>query len=497
MTPFSLHGCFCFHAENFDNMKIFFSLLLVCSFVTIGCSQSDIYEDKDYIPLDSSSIVGDTTTQKIASNKWIHKTMRLYYYWADSIPTNMADAMALAPDVFFRKLLNKSDRFSWISKTIDSNNEALYGKMLNKGFEYMLFYSDTTKYNLVAEVIYTYPKSYAEEQGIKRGWLFDTIDGRKMNVDNYMELLASSESEYNFQYLNNEGAINTSSVNVKDENIALNPILKSKVISCGNHKVGYLCYRQFKADDGDSCGIYKKELLENFMDFKKKGIDNLVLDLRYNPGGDLELCVTLGSLIVPRIDSTQVALNVQYNKKLNDAYMSIGLESKMYFENNLDSYIGDKLKNIIIITGPNTASASEDLINMLLPYKEIILIGQTTIGKNYGSVSFVSTDNRIQWVIQPIVMKIFNSANKSDFDSGFKPDIEIDERVYVMKEFGDTNEPLLAAALDIINGSHDSQTARKKTRMLRNKSSKLLFFNSLEKRINIDRLKNTKIIAEE
>lgn len=497
MIHFSLHGCFCFHAENFDNMKSYFFLLLVCSFITIGCSQNDIYEDKDYIPIDSSSIVCDTTMQKLVSNKWIHKTMRLYYYWADSIPTNMDDAMELAPEDFFRKLLNKSDRFSWINNSIDSNNEALYGKMLNKGFEYMLFYSDTTKHNLIAEVIYTYPKSYAEEQGIKRGWGFDTIDGRKMNVDNYMELLAVPESEYNFQYLNNEGTINTTSVSVKGENIALNPILKSKVISCGDHKVGYLCYRQFKADDGDSCGIYKKELLENFMDFKKKGIDNLVLDIRYNPGGDLELCVTLGSLIVPRIDSTQVALKIQYNKKLNDAYSSIGMENEVHFENNLDCYIGDKLKNIIIITGPNTASASEDLINMLLPYKKITLIGQTTVGKNYGSQSIVSTDNRIKWVIQPIIMKIFNSADKSDFESGFKPDIEIDEKVYVMKEFGDPNEPLLAAALDIINDSHDSQATRKKARMLKNKSSKQLFFNSLEKRINIDRLKKTKIIVEE
>lgn len=481
-----------FHAEISINMKSLSFFLFFC-FVT-SCSHNYIFEDDNSINVVTDSIISDTTIQKLASNKWIHKTMRLYYYWADSIPTNMDDAMDLTPDVFFYKLLNESDRFSWISKSIDSNNEALYGKMQNKGFEYMLFYSDTTKYNLVGVVVYTYPKSYAEKLGIKRGWYFDTIDMHKMNVDNYMELLTSSESEYVFQYLNNEGTINTTSISVKDENIALNPILKSKVISCGNHKVGYLCYRQFKTDDGDGSGIYKKELLENFMDFKKKGIDNLVLDLRYNSGGDLELCVTLGSLIVPRIDSTQVALKIQYNKKLNDAYSTIGLENEVYFENNQDYYIGDKLNNIIIITGSNTASASEDLINMLSPYKKPILIGQTTVGKNYGSQSFISTNNNIKWVIQPITMKIFNSADESDFENGFKPDIEIDEKNYILKEFGEISEPLLAAALNIVNGN---QAATQKARMPRGKYSKELFFNSFENLPNIDRSKNVKIIVSE
>lgn len=421
--------------------------------------------------------------------------MKLYYFWEDLIPSNMGDSMELPPDIFFGKLLNKkADRFSWISKNETINNELLYGKIRNKGFEYLLFYSDTTMYNLTAEVIYTYPNSYAEKQGIKRGCFFNKIGGYQINIDNYIQLLSGSDLTYEFWNVKDDNIIDTTLINVKEENLSLNPILKSTVISHDGYKVGYLCYRQFKADDGDGSEIYKKELLEQFLDFKEKGVDNLVLDLRYNPGGDIDLCVLLGSLIVPKTDTAQVALKVRYNKKLDDAYSSIGLENVSYFKNNLSGYIGNRLENIIILTGPNTASASEDVINMLMPYKKPILIGLTTYGKNYGSQSFVSTDKNIKWVIQPITMKIYNSANESNFEKGFLPDYEIDENVYIMKEFGDVDEPLLATALDVISNKKKSKKTARKCRI---KSSKRIIYNSLEEHLVFERMKNANILVVE
>ena len=487
-----MYSCFDFYAEHFCNMKKIGFFLIFFNFVILSCSQDNIYED-----LSSSvvfdSIACDSTIHNHVANKWILKTMKLYYFWEDLIPSNMGDSMELPPDIFFGKLLNKKiDRFSWISKSETINNELLYGKIQNKGFEYLLFYSDTTMYNLTAEVIYTYPNSYAEKQGIKRGWFFNIIGGYQINIDNYIQLLSDSDLKYEFWNVKDDNTIDTTLINVKEEKLSLNPILKSTVISIDEHRVGYLCYRQFKADDGDGSEIYKKELLEQFLNFIDKGVDNLVLDLRYNSGGDIDLCVLLGSLIVPKTDTAQVALKVKYNKKLDDAYSSIGLGNVIYFKNNLSGYIGNRLDKIIILTGPNTASASEDVINMLLPYKKPILIGLTTYGKNYGSQSFISSDNNIKWVIQPITMKIYNGANESNFEKGFLPDYEIDENAYIMKEFGDVDEPLLAIALDVIS---NKKNTKKTTRKCRPKSSKRIFYNSFEKKVALERMNSSEILV--
>lgn len=478
-------------------MKTSFLIILLSIFAVTSCSQKNVFDEELPSDIALESVATDTCVQNSTANKWIYKTMRLYYYWADSIPSCIKDSMELSPKVFFDKLLYKADRFSWISKNVDSNNETLYGKMLNKGFEYMLFYSDTTMYNLTAEVIYTYPKSSAEKQGIKRGWIFDTIDGCRINVDNYSQLLSVPSSMYEFKHVSKDNNVDTTVINIGEKSLSFNPILKSSVIECDKHKVGYLCYQQFKTDDGDGSEVYKKELLEKFACFKKEGVDNIVLDFRYNPGGDINLCVTLGSLIVPKADTAQVALKIKYNPKLNDAYSSIGLGNIINFDQHLDCYIGDKLENIFILTGPNTASASEDVINMLLPYKKPILIGLTTYGKNYGSQSIISSNENIKWVMQPIMMKIFNSADKSDFDFGFKPDYEIDEKIYLMKEFGDIEEPLLSTALNIISGKTNVKKNKKTAQARVAKSSSKVFFNSLDKHPGVARMKKVdKIVYE-
>ena len=192
--------------------------------------------------------------------------------------------------------------------------------------------------------------------------------------------------------------------------------------------------------------------MQVFSSFREAGISDLVVDLRYNTGGDLRLSVDLGSLMVPRTsDSLQVAVKVEYNDKLNKAYKALGLVPILYFNKDEDNcYVGDIIDKIVILTGPNTASSSEVLINMLLPYKQPILIGTKTYGKNYGSQVFTSPNPEIKCVLQPITMKVYNGAGHSDFENGFEPDYAIDELYYPMKPFGDKEEPLMSKALSVI-----------------------------------------------
>ena len=64
----------------------------------------------------------------------------------------------------------------------------------------------------------------------------------------------------------------------KTEKFQSNPIQLSKVIESGGTKVGYLMYNQFTQGFDD-------DLNKVFSNYIAEGVDELVLDLRYNGGG--------------------------------------------------------------------------------------------------------------------------------------------------------------------------------------------------------------------
>ncbi|WP_282457663.1 S41 family peptidase [Chitinophaga sedimenti] len=110
------------------------------------------------------------------------------------------------------------------------------------------------------------------------------------------------------------------------------------------------------------------------------------------------------------------------------------------------------MQKFVVITSDHTASASELIINGLRPYMPVIIIGDTTYGKNVGSTTlYREGDRRNKWGLQPIITKAFNKNNQSDYTTGFAPDLVLKEDID-LKPFGDITDPLLAAALNKING---------------------------------------------
>ena len=85
---------------------------------------------------------------------------------------------------------------------------------------------------------------------------------------------------------------------------------------------------------------------------------------------------------------------------------------------------------------------------------DVTLIGRTTYGKNVASISlYEEKDYRNKWGLQPIIMKVYNSAGQSDYTEGFLADIPINEFSYEMKQLGDKDEILLKAAINAITGN--------------------------------------------
>jgi C-terminal processing protease CtpA/Prc len=255
------------------------------------------------------------------------------------------------------------------------------------------------------------------------------------------------------------------------ENYAENPILLDTVYNISDKKIGYFVYNFFARDNGDGSLAYEKELNDIFAKFKSESIDELIVDLRYNGGGAVVTTQVLASMISGLTKSDKFCI-YQYNSYLHEYFSAKESDFNiLYFVNTIDRYddagIVEKisinslsgLSTVYFIVTGNSASASELLINGLKPYMNVVLVGDTTYGKNVGSITIYEEDTEKQktnkWGMQPIVIKMANAEGYSDYGNGFIPDKEASEygeNSLVIKQLGDTSETLLKTTLDLMFG---------------------------------------------
>jgi len=133
------------------------------------------------------------------------------------------------------------------------------------------------------------------------------------------------------------------------------------------------------------------------------------------------------------------------------------------------------LTKIYIITTDGTASASELVINGLAPYISVVQVGETTVGKNVGSVtlydspSFGKTNRNPnhKYAMQPLVLKIVNSVDFGEYTDGLPPTYEQLEYINNMGVLGDPSEPLLNLTISKITGSTAKKIQQDRTQTLR------------------------------
>ncbi len=313
---------------------------------------------------------------------------------------------------------------------------------------------------MVGFVTYILEGSDAANKDIQRGDLFIGVNGTPLTVNNYRSLLFSENLEYTLNMGEIQGddfVLNGTDVAlVKEENFQTNPIQINRVLDIDGQKVGYLMYNQF-------VGTFDEQLNTVFGEFKAAGVTDLILDLRYNPGGSIASCIYLASMIAGDRGSA-VFSKEQWNSKLmaywqeeNPSRLTDRLTAVMEGGIAINSLNLDRL---YVLTTSRSASASELLINGLKPYIEVIQIGDTTVGKNVGSITVYDyIDNsgnknpNHKYAMQPIVLKIANSEGFSDYTDGLVPDIMLRESFSNAGILGDEQEPLLKRALDELRGT--------------------------------------------
>ena len=347
----------------------------------------------------------------------------------------------------------------------------LQGIDISDGMEFGL-YVECNDQNIFGFVRYVQKDSDAESKGVKRGMVFSNINGTRLTRDNYRDLLFNNnDSSYTIRFSEISYNQNNQCANIipGQEDLTLiksrivkNPIHISKIIENEGQKIGYLMYNQFLGVVESEGKDYNSELNDAFSNFLSNGINDLVIDLRYNPGGRISTSINLASMITGQFNN-QVFAKERWNSKLMNYWDENSPESLLNrFTNKLgnnQSIFSLNLDRVFVLTSARTASASELLINGLDPYIDVIHIGDFTVGKNQGSITVYDyiNDSRDKnpnhmYAMQPIVLKIGNVAGYTDFPDGLEPDIFIKESLLNPGILGDIEEPLLKIAIDQISG---------------------------------------------
>ena len=386
---------------------------------------------------------------------FIWEALNTYYYWQDSVP-DLADnrfnsqksyASFLSrsnenQEQLFESLLFDKDRFSWIVSDYTALENQLRRVYTTSGMILGLERIGESN-DLFAYVRYVLPDSDASEKNIKRGDLFLSINNEQLTMDNYRDLLRSDVELFSIQLAQISGQTVSPtgiSVDLVKAEIQENPIHIHKLIELNNAKIGYLMYNGFVADFDD-------QLESAFAEFQTQGINQLVIDLRYNRGGRTSSSIKLASMITGQF-SGEVFAQTQHNDKLSS------LNEDYLFEATAAQL---KMDRLYVISSAETASASELLINGLSPYIDVILIGDDTTGKNVGSYSIYdwiddegNRNPRHTWAMQPITLKIVNSEGFADFENGLQADYRLQEDVANLGFLGEIDEPLLEKTLEVM-----------------------------------------------
>lgn len=347
----------------------------------------------------------------LSGNGFANLIMRDEYLWAQTASrTGAPDGLAqkASPRSLVAALRDPMDRFSTvIPEAVMTAYDA--GIDFGSGFELA---DDGSGWI----VTYVHPETPAGQAGVRRGWrLLEVAPGGVVDA---------SASTISSAHLFQDEAGEQRRL-VLPSSWGRVSMVNSRVSEVEGKRIGYLFLRNFSE-------VAKDDLRKSFAEFKSTEIDELILDLRYNPGGRVSISVLVASLIAgDRVDG-KVFQREFYNEKYAD------LNGTQVFSSQPESL---SLTRVFVLTTADTCSASEAVINGLAPYLEVVTIGGRTCGKPIGSVS-----KSFQGLTYAVIsFRLENSRGEGGYFNGISPTCDVAENFRA--ELGGAGDPLVDAAL--------------------------------------------------
>ncbi|MFW5706628.1 MAG: S41 family peptidase [Bacteroidota bacterium] len=354
-------------------------------------------------------------------NEDFYTAMKEWYLWTDQIPNINPSSYPSIFEVLEAVRYQEMDRWSFIE---DWDTFIAYisdAEFVGYGIGFMWDNEGILRVNLIYNNVPLY------EKGVRRGWILDAVNGTTLSPSADVGALLGANQpgiSNSFRFINPDGEV----VNITEEKqvLSVNPVLHHEVIELEGMKVGYLVLQNFTQNATE-------QIEEIFTEFQAQGVDELILDMRYNGGGLTSVALQLASLIAGPAIAGEPFAKYYYNDNLQDRNR---IELFTAAENSL------ALPRLVAITTGSTASASEMVINGLKPFIDVHVVGTDTYGKPVGAD--ILQFNNI-WAMVPITINIKNANDEGEYFSGLPADIPANDGITY--DFGDTREASLQQAL--------------------------------------------------
>ena len=389
---------------------------------------------------------GTLTDEKRFVRGWIDET----YLWYGEVPTTLKAADYATPVAYFSVLKSPAitasgrakDRFHYVYDTERYRQLSQNGVAPGYGMEFA-FVRNSRPRDL--RIAFTEPGSPAAAAGISRGAKVlevdgvDVIEGTDTTALNRGISPTTIGESHTFKL--QEGSA-TRTVTLAAASVTQTPVQNVKSIDTASGRVGYLLFN-------DHISTSEPQLIDAVNQFKLDGVQDLVLDMRYNGGGQLSIASRLATM-VPSSGATsgKTFERLVFNDK--NPFQLSPAETVIPFYGT--SRTGAPLprlglSQVTVLVGPDTCSASESVVNGLRGIDvKVNLVGGATCGKPYG---FFPQDNcgTSYFAIQ---FQGINAKGFGDYGDGFVPDCSVaDDFDHAL---GDPAEARLAAALAMRSG---------------------------------------------
>jgi len=368
----------------------------------------------------------------------VHDIMTDVYYWYDQVPEVDPEDYSSNEellDVLIQPEKDIGKKYSYLT-TVEAE-DAFLSNAAYTGFGFSMT-RDTDGRVFLRE---TFEGGPAHEAGMRRGDEITAIDGAavaSMSAAQLNAALGPDEAGYSvtFDITHPDASPDTYEV----AKAAVNSTVVGKVM----HDLGadrdttYIFFRSFVNPAFD-------QLDDAFAGMQAARDSQLVLDLRYNGGGLVSVAGHLGGLIAGYKQEGEILAKLEFN----DRYQSSN-------EEYLISLLPDSVDvtDIVVITTPSSASASEMLINGLEPFSDTInvtTVGSTSYGKPVGQSRLEFCDTEI---LRAVTFKVVNMDGNGEYYLGIEPDCAATDDIF--NAFGDPVEASLSSALYYLeNGSCD------------------------------------------
>ncbi len=402
------------------------SVLLFVSIALAGCSSSDGG--------------GGVTAPSLCSNDdqkvFVRDAMQDWYLWNDLLPIPISISDYPTPEAMLADLVTYSpddgngepiDKFSFIGSA--AADAAFFGEGQYEGFGFSSTFVAADDLRLTQ----IFADSPADQGDLARGQRILELNGRTIAEIQAGEGVGVVFGTTPLTCTMLEPGGTQFMTTVAHDIVTINPVPQWDVIPASDGSGRMVGYVELSTFISTADPVFDTV----FADFILNGVNDVIIDLRYNGGGLVSTAELLGDFFGGDIAENLVFSETRFNADRAPEY-----DSLEFFERLGNSM---SLSRLVVIATSGTASASELVTNSMAPHVEVTIVGQTTFGKPVGQVGFEFCEK----ILRPTAFQTVNADGVGDYFGGLPVDCPAADDLNI--PVGDVTDPNMVAAMAFLD----------------------------------------------